>query len=62
MLRKHAAMARKRTEMRKVKDVLRLKFEVGLSHRDVGKCLNLGLATVSNFRTKPKSDGKKCRS
>ncbi len=30
-------MARKRTDMRKIKDVLRLKFEVGLSHRDIGR-------------------------
>lgn len=40
-------MPRKRTEMRKIRDVLRLKFEVGLSNRDIGKCLNLGPATVS---------------
>ena len=28
MLKKYAAMPRKSTEMRKVKDILRLKFEV----------------------------------
>tara|TARA_R110002153_G_scaffold172540_1_gene325403 strand:- start:749 stop:2305 length:1557 start_codon:yes stop_codon:yes gene_type:complete len=55
MLRKYAAMPRKRTEMRKVKDVLRLKFEAGLSHRDIGKCLNLGPATVSEVLTRFKS-------
>jgi len=48
-------MPRKRTEMRKVKDVLRLKFEAGLSHRDIGKCLNLGPATVSEVLTRFKS-------
>jgi transposase len=48
-------MPRKRTEMRKVKDVLRLKFEVGLSNRDIGKCLNLGPATVSEVLTRFKS-------
>jgi transposase len=55
MLRKYAAMPRKRTEMRKVKDVLRLKFEVGLSHRDVGKCLSLGPATVSEVLSRFKA-------
>lgn len=40
-------MPRKRTEMRKVKDVLRLKFDAGLSHRDISKCLSIGPATVS---------------
>ena len=48
-------MPRKRTEMRKVKDVLRLKFEVGLSHRDVGKCLSLGPATVSEVLSRFKA-------
>ncbi len=48
-------MPRKRTEMRKVKDVLRLKFEVGLSNRDIGKCLHLGPATVSEVLTRFKS-------
>lgn len=48
-------MPRKRTEMRKIKDVLRLKFEVGLSNRDIGKCLNLGPATVSEVLTRFKS-------
>lgn len=48
-------MPRKRTEMRKVKDVLRLKFEAGLSHRDIGKCLGIGPATVSEVLTRFKS-------
>jgi hypothetical protein len=48
-------MLRKKTEMRKVKDILRFKFEVGLSNRDIGKCLNLGPATVSEVLTRFKS-------
>ena len=48
-------MPRKRTEMRKVKDVLRLKFELGLSHRDIGNCLGLGPATVSEVFSRFKS-------
>lgn len=48
-------MARKRTDMRKIKDVLRLKFEVGLSHRDIGQCLSLGPSTVSEILSRFKS-------
>jgi len=48
-------MPRKRTEMRKIKDVLRLKFDAGLSNRDIGNCLNLGPATVSEVLTRFKT-------
>ena len=40
-------MPRKRTAMRKVRDILRLKFDAGLSYRDIGNCLSLGSSTVS---------------
>lgn len=42
-------MPRKRTTMSKIKDVLRLKFEAHLSNRDVGRCLKIGAATVSDI-------------
>ena len=48
-------MPRKRTEMRKIKDVLRLKFDAGLSNRDIGNCLNIGPATVSEVLTRFKT-------
>ena len=50
-------MARKRTDMKKIKDVLRLKFELGLSNRDIGQCLSLGPATVSEILSRFKSGG-----
>ncbi|CZF87076.1 IS21 family transposase [Grimontia marina] len=42
-------MAKKRTPMNKIKEVLRLKFDCGLSHRNIALCLNLGVATVSEL-------------
>lgn len=45
-------MPRKRTTMRKVRDILRLKFDAGLSYRDIGKCLSLGSSTVSEVVTR----------
>lgn len=45
-------MPRKRTAMRKVRDILRLKFDAGLSYRDIGNCLSLGSSTVSEVVTR----------
>jgi len=42
-------MARKRTQMSKIKDTLRLRFDAGLSLRDISKCLSVGPATVSEI-------------
>ena len=42
-------MARKRTQMSKIKDILRLRFDAGLSLRDISKCLSVGPATVSEI-------------
>lgn len=42
-------MPRKRTHMKRIKDVLRLKMDVGLSHRDIAKCTQLGPSTVSEI-------------
>ncbi|RCW92851.1 hypothetical protein DFP77_1568 [Marinomonas foliarum] len=42
-------MAKKRTPMNKIKEVLRLKFDCGLSYRSIASCLNISLATVSEL-------------
>ncbi|SON49037.1 IS21 family transposase [Vibrio tapetis] len=42
-------MPKKRTPMTKIKEVLRLKFECGLSHRNIASCLKIGCATVSEI-------------
>ena len=42
-------MARKRLQMRKLREILRLKYEVGLSHRAVSKACSIGLGTVSLY-------------
>lgn len=42
-------MARKRTQMSKVKDILRLRFDAGLSLRDISKCCAVGPATISEI-------------
>lgn len=44
-------MPRKRTNMNKIYDVLRLKFEAGLSNRSIAKCLGMGTSTVSDLLT-----------
>ena len=40
-------MPAERTSMRLIRDVLRLKYEAGLSLRQISRCLNIGLGTVS---------------
>ena len=35
--------------MRNIKDVLRLKFEAGLSHRQIARALNISLGVVSKY-------------
>lgn len=35
-------MAKKRTPMNKIKEVLRLKYDCGLSNRGIASCLKLG--------------------
>ncbi len=41
--------------MSKINDVLRLKFEAKLSHRDISLCLKIGPATVSETLTRFKN-------
>jgi transposase len=48
-------MRKKRTPMSKINDVLRLKFEAKLSHRDISSCLKIGPATVSEILTRFKN-------
>ena len=42
-------MPRKRTNMNKIFDVLRLKFDAGLSNRSIAQCLNIGRSTVTDL-------------
>ncbi len=42
-------MPAKRLSMRKIKEVLRLKHEMGLSARDIAKSCNIGRGTVSRY-------------
>lgn len=50
-------MAKKRISMRKIKEVLRLKFEVGLSYEAIGKSCNLGHTTVGEYLRRAKDAG-----
>lgn len=45
-------MAKKRTPMNKIKEVLRLKYGCGLSNRGIASCLKLGPSTVSELLTR----------
>ena len=47
-------MARKRISMRKIKEVLRLKFEVGLTYEEIGQSCNLGSTTVGEYLRRAK--------
>jgi len=42
-------MAAKRLSMRKIKEVLRLRFEKGLSAREIARSLDIGRGTVKNY-------------
>ena len=43
--------------MRKIRDVLRLKYELGFSHRTIAKALHVAVGTVSEYLTKAKKGG-----
>lgn len=45
-------MARLRTRMSKIKEVLRLKFDCYLPNRSISACLNIGCSTVSDVVTR----------
>ena len=42
-------MPAERLSMRRIREVLRLKHELGLSHRAVAKACSLGLGTVTLY-------------
>lgn len=44
-------MARLRTRMSKIKELLRLKFDCHLPNRSISACLNIGCSTVSDVVT-----------
>ena len=50
-------MATKRITMRKIREILRLKQEKGLSHRSIARSLRLGIGTVSEYLAKAKAVG-----
>src|SRR5512141_962366 len=45
-------MAAERLTMRKTREILRQKWELGLSHRQVARSLGIGLGTVSETLTR----------
>ncbi len=48
-------MAAKRLSMRKIRDVLRLKYELGFTHRTIAKALRVAVGTVSEYLAKAKT-------
>ena len=45
-------MAAKRLSMRKIREILRLRHERGLTHRTVARAVHVGAATVSEYLAK----------
>jgi DNA-binding transcriptional regulator LsrR (DeoR family) len=50
-------MSRKRISMRKIKEVLRLRFEVGLTYDAIGQSRNIGHTTVGEYLRRAKDAG-----
>ena len=50
-------MARKRLSMRKIKEVLRLRFEVGLTYEAIAQSCNIGHTTVGEYLKRAKEAG-----
>ena len=50
-------MAKKRLLMRKLREILRLKYEVKLSHRVIGRACGIGAGTVSMYVQRAKREG-----
>jgi len=50
-------MPRERLSMRKIKEVLRLRFEHGLSHRAIGQSCGIGLTTAREYIVRAKAAG-----
>jgi len=51
-------MSRKRISMRKIKEVLRLKYEADLSYEEIGRSCNIGHTTVGEYLTRAKKGGR----
>ena len=54
---KEGPMAAKRLLMRQIREILRLKYEVGLKHRAIAKACSVGYGTVSNYVTRARGAG-----
>jgi transposase len=54
---KEEEMAQKRLSMRKIAEILRLKYEVKLSHRQIGQSCGVSASTVSECVTHAKAAG-----
>lgn len=50
-------MPAKRNPMRKIKDVIRLKYSAGLSHRQIAAALNISIGVVSKYLTAAEVSG-----
>lgn len=50
-------MAALRLPMRRLRDILRLKFECGLSHRAIGRACGVGAGTVSDYLRRAREAG-----
>jgi transposase len=50
-------MATRRLAMRKVREILRMKYELGLSHRSIARSLHISIGTVSEYLAKAKEVG-----
>ncbi len=50
-------MPRKRLSMRKITEVLRLKYDCGATNREIAGACSIGLATVHEYLTRAKSGG-----
>ena len=50
-------MTAKRLPMRKIREILRLKHEVGLSHRAIARACSVGVGTVSLYVTRAQEAG-----
>ena len=50
-------MSAKRLSMRKIREVLRLKYELGFTHRTIAKALRVAVGTVSEYLAKAKKGG-----
>jgi len=50
-------MTQESLSMRKIEEILRLKYEVGLSHRAIAKSCQVSCSTVSEYVTHAKAAG-----